>query len=707
MSDVSSVGDGSSFSSTVSLPFNGFPGSNTGSQDQHFGVGHVPASGSGGGGPGTAPPALPPGISDPNAGRETPDAILGVVTPLGDVIARGTATQLLAQWPSLLSKSHADGKNVGGGPNAPSLALPGGSVIQFPSEAAATSYLQRSAAPTDSTLSNTFASVLGRSPGADELAKLRTDASQGKSLADMRADLAKSPEVVRVVDAFYQKLFGPKASPSATDLTNCENALAAGQSLADQQAGLRKAFARSDAEGAAVGGLYKDVLGRTQAPSQGEVASKEDAIANGASYADVRADMAKSSEAAARISQLYTDVLGRTQAPSQDEVAHYQDQLASGAMTMDQVRYDLAHSKEAAGQIAAFYQSVFGPDATVSDADLASCQAALAAGQSLKDQQAYLRQAFSGSAAENAAVDNAYLAKLGRHADAGGLAVQEAALTAGTPLSTIEASLATSQEATQNIEGLYQDELGRPADPAGFAAQQSALASGTPPSVIRANIATSSEATVRINGAYWDAFGRDASAAEMTASQNALANGASLDDLKGMLAVASQFVSKPITPVAYNPRVASPQPGDAIGPYGEGYVPLAQVPANALGILQYRALFQDPKTGTYSVGFSFPSGYEVLPTYNKRGQTPDSVEVGFTVTPPGVPSVMPGNNPMPGLRIGFSSYHPSLLGQSYFITYINAGQPISPITGKTVGNACSHYPLDTLNTLAHWEAVYE
>ena len=88
----------------------------------------------------------------------------------------------------------------------------------------------------------------------------------------------------------------------------------------------------------------------------------------------------------------------------------------------------------------------------------------------------------------------------------------------------------------------------------------------------------------------------------------------------------------------------------------------------------------------------------MLPTYNRRGQAAGSVEVGFTVIPPDASPPAPGQNPATGLRIGFTSYHPSLLGQGDFITYNNAGQPISPVTGKVVDKTASHYTLDVLNS---------
>ena len=202
-----------------------------------------------------------------------------------------------------------------------------------------------------------------------------------------------------------------------------------------------------------------------------------------------------SPEAVARINQLYKDVLGREDGVDAQGLAGYQGRLASGAMTMDQVRGELAHSKEAQGKITAFYQSLFGPGFTPSATDLANCQAALAAGQSLKDQQAYLRQSFSGSTAENAAVDNVYLDKLGRHADPTGLAAQEAALTAGTPLSTIAASVATSQEAAVRIGDTYQQVLGRVADLNEIAAWQAQLDANATLNQIQAAIAVSPEAT--------------------------------------------------------------------------------------------------------------------------------------------------------------------------------------------------------------------
>ena len=207
------------------------------------------------------------------------------------------------------------------------------------------------------------------------------------------------------------------------------------------------------------------------------------------------------------------------------------------------------------------------------------------------------------------------------------------------------------------------------------------------------------ETTFAIDGVYRRVLGRGASVAELAACKEVLAGGASLNDLRAAIGAASAVIARPATLVSYVPLGSvTPPVGAPVDPYKEGYVPLSQVPTNARGILKYRVFFYDKGTGTYKVGFSFPNNSDVLPTLNKRGKVVGDTEVGFTVVPPDSPPLVPDRLPASAVRVGFLSYHPSLLGQSYFVVYNSERQTISPVTGKYAGKGINHYPLDTLKT---------
>jgi RHS repeat-associated protein len=137
----------------------------------------------------------------------------------------------------------------------------------------------------------------------------------------------------------------------------------------------------------------------------------------------------------------------------------------------------------------------------------------------------------------------------------------------------------------------------------------------------------------------------------------------------------------------------TPNAGQSIDPYGEQYVGLSQTPTNAQQILQYRIFYYDTESGTWSVGFDFPaSGSQVTPTYARRGPDAGTSEVGFVVSPPGSPAVVPGQNPQSSVRVGFENV---VTGDAYYITYNADGQAISPVTGRTVGNDLAHYPIQS------------
>lgn len=133
-----------------------------------------------------------------------------------------------------------------------------------------------------------------------------------------------------------------------------------------------------------------------------------------------------------------------------------------------------------------------------------------------------------------------------------------------------------------------------------------------------------------------------------------------------------------------------PAPGTPIYPHGEGYVPLDRIAQNARQILQCRRVFYDSPSGTYRMGFSFPDNTTIIPTYARRGPDRGQMQSGYVFSPPGSPPVGPGKNPQSSVRVGLRSpYFPG----PYFRVYNDAGQAISPVTGRIGPDASTHYPL--------------
>ncbi len=164
-----------------------------------------PTSGGSGGGPNLAPanpPKPPPAVSDPYAGRVTPDAPLEFLTFDGYHGATGTAQQLLDQLTALFnfngSHTHTHGLS---GNTTPVLRVPGGSKIYFDNNDDLTRYLTRSASPVVPTaaVSAAFQSVMGRPPSAGEVSQAEAAFNAGASPASYRAGLIASPEMTKHV----------------------------------------------------------------------------------------------------------------------------------------------------------------------------------------------------------------------------------------------------------------------------------------------------------------------------------------------------------------------------------------------------------------------------------------------------------------------------------------------------------------------------
>jgi hypothetical protein len=220
------------------------------------------------------------------------------------------------------------------------------------------------------------------------------------------------------------------------------------------------------------------------------------------------------------------------------------DLVAPNANSTVEEQYSFAFNATAPVVLA--YQDIFGR--TPSQAEIGGWRGALVNGQSVLS----VRSALATSAEATNDINALYSGVLARGADPAGLAGWQNALANGSSLAAVRFSLATSAEAQGDINALYASVLGRGADPAGLAGWQGALAvGGASLASIRASLATSPEAANDIEGFYTSLLGRSADPAGLAGWQGALASGAvSLAGIQSGIAGSSEAHSHtPAAPV--------------------------------------------------------------------------------------------------------------------------------------------------------------
>lgn len=509
--------------------------------------------------PGVGASQPPSAISDPKTGRETSDAPIEFLTWDGYHGATGTAQQILDQLPALTKYNDARAKSVSlisGG--TPALRLPGGYVVQFSDSSALAQYLTRSAQPVVPTaqVAATFQGVLGRAPTEQDVSQAESAFNAGKSLADYRASLVNSEETRGTLRGISLQVLGRDASPAELDGYKAQ--LAAGTSMGDLRAGL----AQSAEAAADVRGLSQSVLGR--AAAEAEVARMQVRLTTGGTLADVRGDLAGSQEAGNAVIQVFGAELGR--APDASNVTDMQRALGAPGGSLDGVRAYLAGTTEAQNAVTAAFQATLG----------------------------------RAPAADNVA------------------GMQHMLAEPGGSLDGVRKFLSGTTEAAGKLSDVFQAVLGRAPDQNNTAWMRSLLeANNGSLDGVRGTIAQLPEASLQVAATGQQALGRGPTATELAAATAALADGASLNDLRAVFGAAANLIQNPVMLVGSNPSSVTPPAGAPVGPFGEGYVPLSQVPPNAQSILKYREIFYDRVTGEYKVGFSFPNNAEVLPTFNR------------------------------------------------------------------------------------------
>jgi hypothetical protein len=121
---------------------------------------------------------------------------------------------------------------------------------------------------------------------------------------------------------------------------------------------------------------------------------------------------------------------------------------------------------------------------------------------------------------------------------------------------------------------------------------------------------------------------------------------------------------------------------------------------NARQILKYRKFVQDDVTGEWHVGMDLPRDSEMRFTRVQRGQDAGKVVSGYVIAPPGSPALPPeGSGQEPKSRLRYGKWNPDTEAP-YFKVFNDGGQPISPVTGRTVDSdePYAHYPVDPVKS---------
>ena len=377
-----------------------------------------------------------------------------------------------------------------------------------------------------------FRDELGREATGGDLAAWQGWFAQGTTnFAKMRLDFAYTSEAAGLIAGVYAQGLGRSATDG--EMSFWRDQLAGGSSVAN----VRSVMLHSSLEAAAVGGVYQDVLGR--AAGAGDVLWWEDhVLMAGQSLADVRRALAYSDEARADVAAAFHDELGRE--ATGGDFGFWQGFLAQGTATIATIRASFAHLPEAVAHLDGVYRQGLGRAAT--DAEVSFWQDRLAGGSSVDD----VRSVMLHSAAEAAAVGGVYQDVLGRAAGAGDvLWWEDHVLMAGQSLADVRRAVAFSNEARTNVAAAFHDELGREATGGDFAAWQESLARGTATfATIRLSFAHTPEATSVLAGVSQQLLGRAPDAGFLAWAEAALAHGTSIDALRNLVAHSTEGAQK-------------------------------------------------------------------------------------------------------------------------------------------------------------------
>ena len=379
-------------------------------------------------------------------------------------------------------------------------------------------------------LDGVYRDVLNRAPRSDEEGYYDDQLANGRFLADIRRELAYSPEARVDIDGLYQQILGRAAD--AGGMGYYEENLATGASTLGA---ILTELAHSPEAGGDIDAIYHQVAGR--GASEEEIALYQGALGLGIGWTlgGVRWDISHSAPATAAIGGVYQQMLGHSWNDYNLLLAYEGNMGASWIQwTLNEVRWDLAHRPEATQGIVDLYQQILGRAPIQAEIDVYE-NSALSLGASLGD----VRVALATSPEESADIDAIYRQVAGRGASDGEIALYEGALGLGIgwTLGGVRWDIAHSAPATAAINGIYQQMLGHSSNDdnllLAYEANMGASWIKWTVNEVRWDLAHRPEATQGITGIYQQMLGRNPSAAEIGVYEdNALSLGASLDQVR-------------------------------------------------------------------------------------------------------------------------------------------------------------------------------
>ena len=389
-------------------------------------------------------------------------------------------------------------------------------------------------------LDGVYRDVLNRAPRSDEEGYYDDQLANGRFLADIRRELAYSPEARVDIDGLYQQILGRAAD--AGGMGYYEENLATGASTLGA---ILTELAHSPEAGGDIDAIYHQVAGR--GASEEEIALYQGALGLGIGWTlgGVRWDISHSAPATAAIGGVYQQMLGHSWNDYNLLLAYEGNMGASWIQwTLNEVRWDLAHRPEATQGIVDLYQQILGRAPIQAEIDVYE-NSALSLGASLGD----VRVALATSPEESADIDAIYRQVAGRGASDGEIALYEGALGLGIgwTLGGVRWDIAHSAPATAAINGIYQQMLGHSSNDdnllLAYEANMGASWIKWTVNEVRWDLAHRPEAAGAINDVYHQVLLRDPNSAEMGVYQWVLGQGWSQANIRYNLAHSDEAAS--------------------------------------------------------------------------------------------------------------------------------------------------------------------
>jgi uncharacterized protein YbcI len=210
-------------------------------------------------------------------------------------------------------------------------------------------------------VNNLYVQVLGRNADANGLSSYVQAVNQGRSLAEVRRNLANSQEFNQSINKLYQEFLGRNVNSNG--LQSYRNAIINGRSFEEVRNEISNSpearnrnsnynngnyNSTNNNSNQEINNLYIQVLGRNANTNTNELRSYKQVINNqGWSFTQARRNIANTQEFNQSINNIYREFLGRN--ADRNGLQTYRDQVINGR-SFEEVRNEIANSPEARNQ---------------------------------------------------------------------------------------------------------------------------------------------------------------------------------------------------------------------------------------------------------------------------------------------------------------------------------------------------------------------